>query len=92
MEILPIATQQGIYIYAVKGNWQLDGSIQSKVVAMAFSMAAEIERDLISQRTKEALVTNRRMGVKLGRPSGVECTSSEPVGQAKRDFLEILQG
>ncbi len=48
MEILSIAMQQGINVYAVKGNWQLDHSIQSKIVAMAFSMAAEIERDLIS--------------------------------------------
>jgi DNA invertase Pin-like site-specific DNA recombinase len=55
MEILSIATQKGINVYAVKGNWQLDHSIQSKIIAMAFSMAAEIERDLISQRTKEAL-------------------------------------
>jgi DNA invertase Pin-like site-specific DNA recombinase len=71
MEILSIATQQGINIYAVKGNWQLDNSIQSKIVAMAFSMAAEIERDLISQRTKEALAAKKRTGMKLGRPRGV---------------------
>src|SRR5687767_9703383 len=49
MEILSIASQRGIHIYAVKGNWQLDSSIQSKIIAMAFSIAAEIERDLISQ-------------------------------------------
>ncbi|KAF0249183.1 MAG: Resolvase domain-containing protein, partial [bacterium] len=55
MEILSIATQREIKVYSVKGNWQLDGSLQSKVVAMAFSIAAEIERDLISSRTKEAL-------------------------------------
>ena len=48
MEILSIAFQKGIHLYAVKGNWRLDNSIQSKIVAMAFSMAAEIERDLIS--------------------------------------------
>jgi DNA invertase Pin-like site-specific DNA recombinase len=58
-------------IYAVKGNWQLDNSIQSKIVAMAFSMAAEIERDLISQRTKEALAAKKKTGMKLGRPRGV---------------------
>jgi DNA invertase Pin-like site-specific DNA recombinase len=40
MEILAIATQKGISIYAVKGNWRLDHSIQSKIIAMAFSMAA----------------------------------------------------
>jgi len=55
MEILSIAMERGIYVYSVKGNWRLDQSIQSKIIAMAFSMAAEIERDLISQRTKEAL-------------------------------------
>ena len=71
MEILAIASQQGIHIYAVKGNWQLDNSIQSKIVAMAFSMASEIERDLISQRTKEALAAKKRAGVKLGRPKGI---------------------
>jgi len=70
MEIISIATQKGIKIYTVKGNWQLDGSIQSKVMAMVFSMVSEIERDLISKRTKEALQTKRANGIKLGRPNG----------------------
>ncbi len=70
MEILSIAMTRGINIYAVKGNWQLDQSIQSKVIAMAFSMAAEIERDLISQRTREALRAKKAAGMKLGRPKG----------------------
>ena len=55
MEILSIAMNRGIRVYAVKGNWCLDDTLQSKIVAMAFSMASEIERDLISSRTKEAL-------------------------------------
>src|SRR5579859_1809778 len=71
MEILSIASQKGIHVYAVKGNWRLDNSIQSKIIAMAFSMAAEIERDLISQRTKEALAARRKMGLRLGRPKGI---------------------
>lgn len=71
MEILSIATDKKIHLYAVKGNWQLDGSIQSKIIAMAFSMAAEIERDLLSQRTKEALAARKRAGIKLGRPRGI---------------------
>jgi DNA invertase Pin-like site-specific DNA recombinase len=62
LEILSIATEKGINIYAVKGNWYLDGSIQSKIIAMAFSMAAEIERDLISKRTKEALQALKQRG------------------------------
>lgn len=71
MEILSIATQRGINIYAVKGNWQLDGTLQSKIVAMAFSIAAEIERDLISKRTSEALRARKAQGLPLGRPRGI---------------------
>ncbi len=70
MEILSVAMQKGINVYAVKGNWRLDGSIQSKTIAMAFSMAAEIERDLISQRTTEALRYKKAQGIKLSRPKG----------------------
>ena len=70
MEILSIAKQKGAFIYAVKGGWELNNSIQSKVMAMAFSIAAEIERDLISKRTKEALKARKAQGIKLGRPTG----------------------
>ena len=70
MEILSVALQKGVSVYSVKGNWKLDNSIQSKIVAMAFSMAAEIERDLISQRTTEALRYKKEQGIKLGRPPG----------------------
>ena len=61
---------RGIHIFAVKGKWELDDSIQSKVLAMAFAMASEIERDLISSRTKEALQACKAAGMKLGRPKG----------------------
>ena len=72
MEILGIALEKQINVYAIKGNWQLDDSIQSKIIAMMFSIAAEIEHDLISQRTKEALVAKKKKGVKLGRPKGTK--------------------
>lgn len=70
MEIISIAVQKGIKIYTVKGNWQLDNTIQSKVMAMVFSMASEIERDLISKRTRESLQSKKLSGIKLGRPKG----------------------
>jgi len=70
MEIISIAVEKGIKIYTVKGGWQLDNTIQSKVMAMVFSMAAEIERDLISKRTKEALQSIKLSGGTLGRPKG----------------------
>lgn len=78
MEILSVASQKGLNIYAVKGNWQLDGSLQSKIVAMAFAIAAEIERDLISQRTKEALAARRKAGMTLGRPRGSGKSKLDP--------------
>lgn len=78
MEILSIASQRGIRVYAIKGNWQLDNSIQSKIIAMAFSMASEIERDLISARTKEALAARKLAGLKLGRPRGTGKSKLDP--------------
>lgn len=81
IEILSIATEKGLHIYAVKGDWRLDGSIQSKIIAMAFAIAAEIERDLISQRTTEALQARKQQGMPLGRPRGV--------GKSKLDDHQI---
>lgn len=87
MEILSMAMRQNIQIYTVKGNWELNNSIQSKIVAMAFSMAAEIERDLISQRTKEALAAKRRAGQKLGRPKG---TGKSKLDQFRPEIEALL--
>lgn len=69
MEILSIATQKEIRVYASKGGWELDGSIQARIMAMVLAMAAEIERDLISKRTVAALAARKAAGVKLGRPN-----------------------
>jgi DNA invertase Pin-like site-specific DNA recombinase len=78
MEILSIAAHKGIHLYAVKGEWQLDGSMQSKILAMVFAMAAEIERDLISQHTREALRAKKAAGFKLGRPRGPGKSKLDP--------------
>ncbi|MCK9396920.1 MAG: recombinase family protein [Methylobacter sp.] len=69
MEILSLVTFKGIYVYSVKGNWQLDQTLQSKI-SLAFSMATEIERDLISQKIKEGLHSKKTQGIKVGRPKG----------------------
>jgi len=70
MEILALAKEKGIAIYDVKNGWELNGTIQSKVMALVFSIAAEIERDLISKRTTEGLRVARAKGTLLGRPKG----------------------
>jgi DNA invertase Pin-like site-specific DNA recombinase len=70
MEILALAKEKGIAIYDVKNGWELNGTIQSKVMALVFSIAAEIERDLISKRTTEGLRVAKAKGKLLGRPKG----------------------
>lgn len=70
IEVLSFALEKQIQVYAVKGNWELNDSIQSKIMAMVFAMVSEIERDLISKRTKEALAARKAAGIKLGRPVG----------------------
>ena len=87
MEVLALAMEKEIRIYAVKGNWVLDDSIQSKVMAMVFAMASEIERDLISKRTKEALQAKKRMGIKLGRPIGPGKSKLDPY---KEEIIALL--
>ena len=78
MAILSIASDVGIRIYAIKGSWRLDETIQSKIIAMASSMAAEIERDLISARTEEALRARKASGLPLGRPKGPGKSKLDP--------------
>ena len=70
MGILNICSSKGISIHTIKDNFDLSDSINSKIIAFAFALAAEIERNLISQRTKEALAVRRMKGIKLGRPQG----------------------
>ena len=67
MTILNICMQKGAQVWTIKDNYRLGSDIQSKVLAFAFSLSAEIERNLISQRTKEALNRIRASGRKLGR-------------------------
>ena len=70
MSVLNRCMEIGAKVWTVKDNYRLGDDITSKVLAFAFGISAEIERRLISQRTKEALARKKSEGVKLGRPKG----------------------
>ena len=70
MEILNYILSKEVTLVSIKENLIFDNTISSKVITFAFSLSAEIERNLISQRTKEALELRKSMGIKLGRPVG----------------------
>ena len=70
MSILNECMIRGIKVWTIKDNYRLGNDISCKVLAFAFGLSAEIERNLISERTKDALARKKAEGVILGRPVG----------------------
>ena len=87
MSILNTCSQKGIRLYSIKDNFELSDSLNAKIIAFAFSLAAEIERNLISSRTREALAAKKTAGVKLGRPVGTS-RERERFEMRKEEILE----
>jgi DNA invertase Pin-like site-specific DNA recombinase len=91
MRILELCMKQGVKVYTVKDSYELGDNIQSKVLAFAFGLAAEIERDMISQRTKEALARKRAEGMILGRPKGSKAKINK-LSSHKQQIISLLKG
>ena len=70
MSVLHLLMEKEVKVCTVKERYELGNNINSKVLAFAFSLPAEIERSMISSRTKEALARKRSEGLMLGRPKG----------------------
>ncbi len=81
MDILNVCMKKECRVISIKDNYRLGDDIQSKVLAFAFGLSAEIERNLISQRTKEALALKKKEGVVLGRPKGKKSSNVKLTGR-----------
>ena len=92
MSVLNILMEKGARVWTIKDNYRLGDDIQSKVLAFAFGLSAEIERNLISQRTKEALVLRKNEGIKLGRPIGSTSKKSKLDGAELAVSVMLLAG
>ena len=88
MEILNVCMIKECKVWTIKDNYRLGEDIQSKVLAFAFGLSAEIDRNLISQRTKEALARKKAEGVVLGRPKGRK--SSRVKLSGKEEVIRVL--
>lgn len=92
MSILNKLMEKGARIWTIKDGYRLGDDIQSKVLAFAFGLSAEIERNLISQRTKETLERKKAEGQKLGRPKGSTTDSSKLDGAEIGATIMLMQG
>jgi DNA invertase Pin-like site-specific DNA recombinase len=92
MSILNQLMKTDAKVWTIKDNYRLGDDVQSKVLAFAFGLSAEIERDLISQRTKEALALRKAEGVVLGRPMGKKSSHVKLSGKEQEIKTLIKKG
>ena len=92
MRILSTCMEKGCRVWTVKDGYHLGDDIQSKVLAFAFGLSAEIERNLISERTRQALARLKDEGVQLGRPIGALNVKYRLDAHEKRIYRMMKQG
>lgn len=89
MDILNICMRKMCYVWTIKDNYRLGDDVHSKVLAFAFGLSAEIERNLISQRTRESLSRKKAEGKKLGRKQG-DKNKTHKLAQKETEILAWL--
>ena len=88
-EILNYVKENGIILYSLKENFSTnDEGITATVICTVFALVAQIERELISLRTKEALYVKKSMGIRLGRPKG---KGKSKLDQYKDEILKLIE-
>lgn len=88
MSVLHQCMEKNCTVITLKEGYELGDNINSKVLAFAFSLSAEIERSLIAQRTKEALSRKKAEGIILGRPKGTLNKNLKLSG--KEEYIMLL--
>ncbi len=91
MSILNLCMVKEVEVWTIKDNYRLGSDISSKVLAFAFGLSAEIERNLISQRTKEALARMKAEGIHIGRPLGAKSQVVKLSGKEKQIESLLMQ-
>ena len=89
--ILQTCLASGVVLIAVKEGRTLGNDPGSKFIAVAFGMAAEIERNFISQRTKEALARKKAEGIQLGRPAGTRRPEYRKLHGKDEEIIRLLK-
>ena len=92
MGILQRCLDRNCMVFAIKENYRLGNNLESKVLAFAFGISAEIERKLISDRTKMSLNKLKSDGVKLGRPLGAKSKTLKLSKNRRKIFQLLNQG
>lgn len=90
MLILSRCMDKGVHLYCIKDKYILDDGLDCKAASYAFSLVAEIEHNLMTVRTKEALAHKRTTGVRLGRPKGSDAKQSY-LEDNKEEMMNMLE-
>ena len=92
LNVLQVFLEKDVQVRAIKEGYELGNNIQSKVLAFAFGLSAEIERQLISDRTKAGLIRAVKAGKKLGRPKGKKSRKYKLTGKGGQIYRARIAG
>ena len=90
LDFIKICTEKGVNFFTVKDRYSIEDTLQSKVILTVMGLCAEIERDLIRQRTKEGLARVKSLGKKLGRTYGTRCRLNPKCESMSAEIADMM--